>query len=168
MAESLVVTVSETVVESKVSQNNGKAYKQMTVRDEQGNIFSGFVNQGTLIPKQGDVVKIDYQPVQLKTGPRYNILEIKPATGESTTNKTLPPSAPAPGKSTFTSKNTQVNTDVIKTSQFNNKGARVGGILHDAVAIAIHNAQIGKCLVDLEAVESLAETLLDLASRLEG
>lgn len=47
------------------------------------------------------------------------------------------------------------------------KGARVGGILHDAVAIAIHNSLLEKNAVNLEEVEEIAKSLLTLAAKLD-
>lgn len=157
MADTTMIRVKEVKVEDRVSEKTKKPYQSLHIIDESGTEFNGFYNEGkTTLPEIGDTLKMTYQPVTLKSGTKFNIVSYNPST-----------EAP---KAKVITKTTSAKTVTAPptTSSFNNKGARTGGVLHDAVAIAIHNASIAKSTVNLGEVEALAEALLDLASRLEG
>jgi len=159
MAEKLLIRVKEARVEQKISNNTGKPYDVLTIIDEEGSEFTGFVNDKTIIPEVGDTLDMTYQEVELKSGTKRNIVS-QTKTTEMTKSQTKRIN------SQMGSKN--LNTSSTPSSGFNNKGARVGGILHDAVAIAVYNAGTSKKQVNLGEVEAIAEALLDLAQRLEG
>lgn len=148
MADTAVITVQDVKTEDKFSEKTGKNYTTLVIVDSDSEIYHGFVNKDTVVPSPGDTLDMRYQTVTSKVGVRHNIVSFNKA-GEHTTQQYKTP----------TSKNPPWKTTNKDTNNYG-KGARVGGIVHDAVALSIHNAALNKQRVSIEDVISTAKALL--------
>jgi hypothetical protein len=157
MAEQVITRVKDVRTEVLERKDGKGTFEVIKLTDDSGTEFSGYASDLKTPVNSGDTVTMTVQSIKTKAGTANKILSLSQGGKLATRSDT-----PASG---YTKK---TEAYVAPSSNFNNKGARTGGVLHDAVAIAIHNAGVSKETVNLQEVEALAEALLDLATRLEG
>lgn len=166
MASDDTITVKKVTLK-EMTGSSGKSFTSATIESEDGRIFSGYDNQLPKDLKEGQQLNIKFQTINRKDGSQVNkVITTGSGDGGTTTKTTTTTSAP---KTTYTKATKTTTTSTTGgNGGFNNVGARIGGVLHDAVAIAVHNASMMRTSVDLGTVEGLAQELLSIASRLEG
>lgn len=153
MAESPKLIEVFDIKKQEIQRKDGKGtFTQVTLIGTDSEEYSGYANQLPKDLKVGDKCTVICQKGSRKDGSKYNKIVATNPTASSV-------NASAENKMPWAPK-----AEYNKT--FDNKGARVGGVIHDAVAIAIHNS--GKNKVDMETVRGLAKELLDVAKDLDN
>lgn len=175
MANEANVTV-ENVSSQVLERKDGKgSFTAIEILTTDGKLFKGYDNH---LPKdglnKGDEINIKYVVGNMKTGDTFNkiLLLSKGLTAEASRSTSNSTSSVRPS-TTRASSSAKASSPAVSLgsgfkSSFDNKGARTGGVLHDAVAIAVHNASQNSDVVSLKEVESLARELLAIAARLEA
>lgn len=127
-------------------------FETLEIVTTDGRTLNGYLSQlEGLSLQQNDEVFVTAQRMTRQDGTTYNkILKLRAPSEANASSQSTPP---------WISNNKKAKT-------FDNKSAREGGIMHDAVAIAIHNAAISKKPVDLGDVEQLSVKLLDIINKL--
>lgn len=115
-----------------------------------GKIFNGYATQLEDV-HEGDTVTITSQDMTKKDGSKYTKILSVSKGGEDSQNN----------QGNKSNKTWSGN----KKSSFDNKSAREGGAMHDAVAIAIHNAVYSKTKVNLDELNALFDAVLDMLNR---
>jgi hypothetical protein len=163
MAEEAVIVV-KSINSKQMTSASGKEFTTVGLESETGLVFSGYDNQLPKELKQGDSLSIKFQQINTKAGTVVNKIITSELSNGTTTTTTQTTQPAAPAKKPFLKVS---NGSITNGKTFDNKGARTGGVLHDAVALAIHNASMQRSSVVLNTVEGLAQELLQIAARLE-
>lgn len=156
MAEEAVVLVKKVVVEEKVSSKTGKPYKSMIVTDESGTEFNGFVNKDTMVPEKDQMVKILFQPVNLKSGQAFNIQKIEEAdvATKSTTTK-------------LSVKDTSTKTENLVTKTMKDRSIESQAILKSLLESGQYHSQDVKYLnLNTIALKKHAKEVLEILDEL--
>lgn len=162
MANETTGTVKSIETETRERKDGKGTYTQVTLTTETGETFGGYDNQLPEGLKEGDSVSITYSTgTNSKTGQSFNKIISVNTQDKSQSKQKRSPVLVGTISNTFGGSS---SGNYIKT--FDNKGARVGGVLHDAVALTIHNS--GGKPAKLEEVKKTAQRLLKLASELES
>lgn|ERR1700733_2524780 len=159
MADQTTIVVDKVNRNTMKSSKTGVEFTAIELIAKNGDVFTGYENN---LPTDGvtinDSLDVTYQQINKKDGSVFNkILGLQ----KSTTQQAIKEKGSI--NNTTSSKTSLKGAKLV--SSYDNKGARVGGVLHDAVAICIHDAGQGST-VNLSDVESVAKTLLNIANRL--
>lgn len=159
MADKSTFTIEKITTETRERKDGKGTFETVEVMTTVGKLFSGYMKDLGDV-KEGDTVEITSQHIKKKDNTGFNkIISVELSTESK-------PAVKATKAKEYTPKAT--TQQPTSTSTYNPKGARTGGVLHDAVAIAVHNASIDGGKVNLSEVEAIAESLLGVAERLEN
>lgn len=149
MASTALITVKTIEKEVRTRKDGVGTYTSVLVTSSDGQVFSGYENQLPEGLVEGVKSSVLFQPNKRKDGTTFNqIISLGLGTSTGTAQVSNKKTIGSGGKT------------------FDSKGARVGGVLHDAVALAIHNA--GTNPVKTKIVKDIANELLEVAKDLES
>lgn len=167
MAEEAIVKVKTLTRSEPIERKDGKGtYKRVTLETNEGTL-GGFENNVPEDIQSGDTVKVRFQSntrdIDGKKVVYKNLLGTVIKVEQQAINATIENLVENGIHSNSTGGSRKLFTK--EKSTFDNKGARIGGVMHDAVALAIHNSPGSP--VKTEQIKVLAQDLLKLASELE-